>query len=94
VKTNYRGAVGCFPIHHLAICINCKETLSKKHGLNPQRDGGPPTVMGWFLFDTGPRCIHCHKEAWMDAEFQKRTGSSEYSAKRWDLDWAFRPKEQ
>lgn len=93
MKTNARGAVGMFPIHELAVCISCKELLKKKHGLNQARDGQPPSVMGWFLGDTGPRCMWCHKEAWTDSEFWKRTGSSEYHAGRFDLDWDFRPKD-
>ena len=82
-----------FPIDYRAVCMDCKEPLAKKHGLNKNRAGEPPTVMAWFLFDVGPRCIWCHQKAWTDSEYQKRTGSREYSAKRWDLDWDFRPKE-
>ena len=93
MNTNYKGAVGQFPIDARAICINCKEKLSKKHGLNRNRPDQPPTVMGWFLGDTGTRCLWCHKEAWTDSEFWKRTGSSEYRAGRFDLNWDFRPKE-
>lgn len=86
MKTNYNGAVGMFPIHPEAFCINCKEKLAKKHGLNPA-DG---KVMGWFLGGTGPRCIWCHKVAWTDKEFWSRTGHSENNARRWRLEGNFR----
>lgn len=91
MKTDARGAVGMYPIRADALCISCKERLAKKHGLNQNRDG-EPTVMGWFVGGTGPRCIWCHQQAWQDREFWARTGSSEYSARRWDLERDFRPK--
>jgi len=83
MRTNYAGAVGMYPIHPEAICINCKEKLSKKHGMNQNVER--QSVMGWFMGGTGPRCIWCHKEAWTDREFWKRTGHSENSAARWQL---------
>jgi hypothetical protein len=93
MQPHYRGDVGMFPIHVDAICINCKEPLKKKHGINPNRPGEPPTVMGWMLGGTGPRCVWCHREAWCDAEFWKRQGHSEYTSRRYDVEWDFRPKE-
>ncbi len=78
------GAVGMYPIHAEAICIFCKEKLSKKHGLNQNRDGAP-TVMGWFIGGTGPRCIWCHKQAWTDREFWQRTGTSDHLSGQYNL---------
>ena len=86
MKTDPYGAVGMYPIRPDAICINCKEALKKKHGIN-QADG---KVYGWFLGNTGPRCIWCHKQAWTDREFWQRTGHSENSASRWQLHGNFR----
>lgn len=87
MKTNPHGEVGMYPIRPDALCINCKDKLAKRHGLNPV-DG---KVYGWFMGGTGPRCVWCHKEAWCDKEFWNRTGHSENAASRWGLHSNVRP---
>jgi hypothetical protein len=89
VQPNYRGAWGWFPVDaDRAVCLTCKEPLRKKHGMNQNRDD--KTVMACFLADIGPYCIHDALRAWQDIEFLRRSGSSEYSARRWDLNRDFR----
>jgi hypothetical protein len=85
VQANYRNATGWFPVEaDRAVCLTCKEPLRKKHGMNQNRDD--KTVMACFLFGIGPYCLWDALKAWQDREFLQRSGSSEYSAKRWNLD--------
>ena len=67
-----------------AVCMHCKEPLSKRHGLNQNREG-VATVMGWFLFGVGPLCLWDATKFWTDPEFFRRSGSNECHASNWDL---------
>lgn len=75
---------GMFVLPTHAKCMHCKELLSKRHGLNQNRDG-EPTVMGWFLFGVGPLCLWDAEKVWTDPDFFRRFGSNEYSSRNWDL---------
>lgn len=70
-------------------CILCREPLLKKHGLIQDGEGKakrPLQVIGWFIGHTGPRCIWCHQQAWVDREFWTRTGSRDDTAGKWQAD--------
>lgn len=73
------------PVSRHPACVHCKEPLVKRHGVNLNRPGQAPSVMGWMLFGVGPFCIYCHTKAWCDKEYFNRSGHREYSSLRWDL---------
>jgi hypothetical protein len=81
------SATGMFPlpVARHPTCVHCKEPLVKRHGINLNRPGQRPSVMGFFAFGVGPFCIYCQTHAWSDAEFFSRSGHSQYSALNWDL---------
>jgi hypothetical protein len=79
-----QGKTGMFILPAHAVCMHCKEPLSKRHGLNQNREG-PATVCGWFLFAVGPLCLWCTQRFWTDKEWWTRSGSSEYHSGNWDL---------
>lgn len=91
MRPTYHGEAG---MHYLLAqkhpkCIYCKEYLVKKHGLVQDGEGRnkqPLQVIGWFLGHSGPRCLWCHKEAWTDQEFWRRTGHSSDTANSWQAD--------
>jgi len=85
-----QGATGMFPIDAETTCAYCKSSLKKLHGLNQNRPGQSPSVMGWFFFGAGPFCIHCGEKMWTDPDFFKRSGSNEYHSSRYDLNRDFR----
>lgn len=80
---NAKTGMYVLPAH--AICMHCKEPLSKRHGLNQNRPDQAPSVYGWFLFGVGPLCLWCATKFWTDPDFFKRSGSNEYHASNWDL---------